>query len=166
MAIARASRAPHRFTGRHMLIVTLSFFGVVIAVNLVLAFFATDTWTGLVVRNTYVASQDFNRTVAATRTSAGRDWTVSMVRQPDAVTLAWATADGQPLSGLAVEGVIGRPVQDGEDRALVFAEAAAGQYRADAVLAPGAWQLVTSATGRDGTGARRILRFTVPGPRS
>lgn len=49
------------FTGRHMLATILTFFGVVIAVNLTMATLASTSWTGLVVENTYVASQQFNR---------------------------------------------------------------------------------------------------------
>ncbi len=52
---------PKPFTGRHMLFAMLAFFGVIIAVNLTMAVFATKSWTGLVVKNSYVASQAFNR---------------------------------------------------------------------------------------------------------
>ncbi|RWK14298.1 FixH family protein, partial [Mesorhizobium sp.] len=51
---------PRVFTGRHMLAIILAFFGVVIAVNLTMATLANTSWTGLVVENTYVASQQFN----------------------------------------------------------------------------------------------------------
>ena len=54
-------RKPAEFTGRHMLAIMLAFFGVIIAVNLVMATLASKSWTGLVVKNTYVASQQFNR---------------------------------------------------------------------------------------------------------
>ena len=52
--------APKEFTGRHMLAIMLAFFGTIIAVNLVMAIFASRSWTGLVVKNSYVASQEFN----------------------------------------------------------------------------------------------------------
>ena len=39
----------------------LAFFGVIIAVNVVMATLASTSWTGLVVENSYVASQEFNR---------------------------------------------------------------------------------------------------------
>lgn len=165
MAMAQTPRETRRFTGRHMLIATLSFFGVVIAVNLVLAWFAAGTWTGLVVRNTYVASQDYNRTVEAARTSGSRDWKATVVRGADGLVMRWADADGGPLRGLAVAGVVGRPVQEGEDRAVAFDEAEAGLYRADVVLAPGAWQLVATAVDANGVEVRRILRFTMPARR-
>ena len=40
-----------RFTGYHMLAIMVAFFGVVIAVNLTMATFASRSWTGLVVEN-------------------------------------------------------------------------------------------------------------------
>ena len=48
-------------TGRHVLIITLAAFGVIIAVNLVMAFLAVGSFPGLEVKNSYVASQDFDR---------------------------------------------------------------------------------------------------------
>ena len=48
------------FTGRHMAIIMVAFFGVIIAVNLTMATLASRSWTGLVVKNSYVESQKFN----------------------------------------------------------------------------------------------------------
>jgi len=39
------------FTGRHMLAVLVGFFGVVIAVNFIMASYATSTFGGVVVEN-------------------------------------------------------------------------------------------------------------------
>ena len=49
------------FTGRHMFATLVVFFGIVIAVNFTMASYATTTFGGLVVENSYVASQKFNR---------------------------------------------------------------------------------------------------------
>ena len=53
------------FSGRHMLLTMLAFFGVIIGVNLTMAWFARSSWTGLVVENSYVASQEFNAKMEA-----------------------------------------------------------------------------------------------------
>ena len=50
-----------RFTGWHFTAIITAFFGVVIAVNLTMAVFATRTFGGVVVENSYVASQTFDR---------------------------------------------------------------------------------------------------------
>ena len=57
MAMIRDFFRPTEFTGYHMLGVLVLYFGTIITVNLVMARFAITTWTGLVVENTYVASQ-------------------------------------------------------------------------------------------------------------
>ncbi|CAN5652759.1 hypothetical protein BH11ACT8_BH11ACT8_25200 [soil metagenome] len=64
----------HPFTGRHMLAVVFAFFGTVITVNFVMAYLATGTFPGLVVENSYVASQNYNQSLADTRALAGATW--------------------------------------------------------------------------------------------
>jgi hypothetical protein len=56
-----SQHAPRPFTGRHMAMIMIAFFGVVIAVNVLMARFAVSTFGGVVVENSYVASQHFNR---------------------------------------------------------------------------------------------------------
>jgi nitrogen fixation protein FixH len=48
------------FTGRHMTMILVAFFAVVVGVNVTMAVLARKSWTGLVVPNSYVASQHFN----------------------------------------------------------------------------------------------------------
>lgn len=48
-------------TGRHVLAITLAAFGVIIAVNVLMAVKAVRTFPGLEVANSYVASQSFDR---------------------------------------------------------------------------------------------------------
>ena len=50
----------HPFTGRHMLAGHPRVLRPIIAVNVAMVVAATGTWPGLVVENSYVASQDFN----------------------------------------------------------------------------------------------------------
>ncbi|TIV43240.1 MAG: cytochrome oxidase, partial [Mesorhizobium sp.] len=88
---------PREFTGRHMLVIILAFFGVVIAVNLTMATLASTSWTGLVVENTYVASQQFNKKAEEGRAQAALGWTGKL-------TIAW----GEVRYGLA--DVAGKPV--------------------------------------------------------
>ena len=63
------------FTGRHMAIIMVSFFGIVIAVNLVMARFAVSTFGGTVVDNSYVASQKFNGWLADAEAQERDGWT-------------------------------------------------------------------------------------------
>ena len=68
-----------RFTGWHFTAIITAFFGVVVAVNLTMAVFATRTFGGVVVENSYVASQKYN------------DWLDAAKRQQQ---LAWSIEPG------------------------------------------------------------------------
>ena len=57
MAVAKVERP---LTGWHVLAMFVAFFGVIIAVNLTLAWQAISTFPGLEVENSYVASQTFD----------------------------------------------------------------------------------------------------------
>ena len=64
-----------KFTGTHMVIIMVAFFGVIITVNLTMAMLASRSWTGLVVKNSYVESQKFNSTLQNSRAQAALNWT-------------------------------------------------------------------------------------------
>ncbi|WP_421718486.1 FixH family protein [Algiphilus sp.] len=66
--------APNPFTGWHFLAIILAFFCVIISVNLFMAWNATNSWTGLVVKNSYVASQHFNEVTAEKRRQLAMGW--------------------------------------------------------------------------------------------
>ena len=50
-----------KLTGGHVLAMFVAMFGVIITVNMILAFSAVKTFPGLEVKNSYVASQSFDR---------------------------------------------------------------------------------------------------------
>ncbi|MBE0554088.1 MAG: FixH family protein, partial [Rhodobacteraceae bacterium] len=52
-------------TGKHVLAITTGAFAVIIAVNVVMAFKAVSTFPGLEVQNSYVASQTWDKEMAA-----------------------------------------------------------------------------------------------------
>ncbi|MEQ9121959.1 MAG: FixH family protein, partial [Alphaproteobacteria bacterium] len=135
------------FTGRKMLMWTVGFFGVIIAVNLVLLVFALRTHTGLVAPNSYVASQNFNRKAAEAHAQAARGWKTGAVYGRGVLELTFAGPDGEPIRDLHVEGGVGRPVSAAEDRRVVFTQAAPGVYHAETKLGPGEWIVEAVATG-------------------
>jgi len=54
-------QAARPFTGRKMAAIMVAFFAVVIIVNVYMAREASSTFGGVVVENSYVASQQYNR---------------------------------------------------------------------------------------------------------
>lgn len=155
-----APAEPRRLTGRGVLVILVGAFGVIVGVNLALAWFATDSFPGLVVRNSYVASQDFDarRAVVETkgwRTEAGWSDGTLMLRVLDDA--------GRPVERLAVTVRLGRPASALTDRSLVLERRAGGYradgYRADVALEPGRW--LAAFEIRDGAGEPVELRSVI-----
>ena len=155
-----------RFTGRHMALVVVLFFGTIIAVNLMLAWFAGSTWTGLIVKNGYVASQEYNGVLAAARAQAARGWTASLERRPDGLGVVLRDRDGKALRDLSVHARIGRPAHENQDRDLVLIPVAGGDgYAGQFAFEPGEWIVAISAEAPDGVRFRKDIRLTVARPR-
>ena len=65
------STEPRPLTGRKVLLIAVAAFAVILAANLAMLLAATGTFPGLVVKNSYVASQDWTaRTDAQVTRSA------------------------------------------------------------------------------------------------
>ncbi len=137
------------FTGRKFLLAILAFFGVVIVANVTMMTFALRTHTGLVVPNSYVASQDFSKNMAAARAQAERGWRNEVGYADGMLTLSFRDRDGRALDDLSVAGVVGREVTSRQDRNLVFRSLGEGRYAAPVELGPGLWRIeIDAADGR------------------
>lgn len=156
-----ATFKPREFKGRHMLAIMISFFGVIIGVNLTMAYFANSTWSGLVVANGYVASQSFDEDKARAMAQDALGWKIDLAHAPQQVTLAFADRSGAPIAGLAMTGTLRRPTTDRNAQALVFAQAQPGVYEAPAALAPGIWEVDVKASRDDGLAYAKTFRFVV-----
>lgn len=125
-----------RFTGRHMAAIMVGGFGIVIAVNLVMAREAISTFGGVVVENSYVASQHFNGWLDEAQKEKALGWKVSLARQPDGRVLA--TTLGVP-AGAKLRGDARHPLGRLPDTALEFAPAGPDSYISVAPLPAGRW---------------------------
>lgn len=133
---------PKRLTGRGVLIIALAAFGIIIAANLAMLFAATGSFPGLVVKNSYVASQGWDRRTAAQRALG---WQASAAYRAGALHVTMTARDGKPVTGLTITAVVGRPASTREDIHLDLAEGSAG-YVAPLDLAPGRWRVEISST--------------------
>ena len=154
-------KGPREFTGVHMALVMVAFFGTIISVNLTMAYFASSSWTGLVVKNSYVASQDFNKLQAKTDQQKVLGWQSELVVEESGVVLKFRDREGEPLTGLRVIARMQRPSHENDDHDLMFRENGPGQfvYRGD--IARGLWNL--RIVVRDGKGGEldRIYRLRI-----
>jgi nitrogen fixation protein FixH len=147
------------FTGWHMAGVMALLFGSVIAANATLAVMASRTWTGLVVKNSYVASAHFEADTARRVQGAAQGWHLTAAHEPGRLLVTVTDADG-PVRGIELTGRAGRPSHDREDRSLVFEQRGEG-YEASVDLGPGVW-IGEVEVRRPDAALTTALRFTVP----
>ncbi|MER8810538.1 FixH family protein [Mesorhizobium australicum] len=127
------------FTGRHMLATILAFFGVVIAVNLTMATLANTSWTGLVVENTYVASQQFNKKAEAARAQAALGWTGQLTIAWGEVRYSLTDAAGKPVPLHGVKVLFRHPAYEKEDGSIKLALASGQEFAALHTPKDGVW---------------------------
>lgn len=127
------------FTGWHMLAIMVSFFSVVIVVNLTMAFLARSSWTGFVAENTYVASQKFNAKAAAGRAQAALGWTSELVIMGGKVSYRLIDKAGNVVAAKRVLASFRRPAYEAEDQDVVLTLQADGWLAAPVALRDGIW---------------------------
>jgi nitrogen fixation protein FixH len=135
------------FTGRRMLAVILTFFGVIIAVNVLMAWLAVTNFRGVVVDSGFVASQHFNADHARAEAQAARGWRVAATAEEGRPLLRFLGPDGAALTGLSVEARALWPLDARRDAPVTLREIAPGQWRAVETLAPGQWRIAFTARG-------------------
>jgi nitrogen fixation protein FixH len=124
-----------RFTGWHFTAIITAFFGVVVAVNLTMAVFATRTFGGVVVENSYVASQKYNGWLAAAKRQQELAWSIEPALDGQRrVTIALS------LDGAEVSGYARHPLGREPDVPLTFVTRGA-QSRTIEALPPGRWNV-------------------------
>ncbi|NAZ36735.1 FixH family protein [Rubellimicrobium sp. CFH 75288] len=153
--MTRLLRGP--VTGPKALAIILSFFAVIIAVNLVLAVQAVRTFPGLEVRNAVIASQGFDADRAA---QIRLGWTVRADIAGDRLALRIEGPDGAPVAGLAPQAVLGRATTRGDDQTLALVWTGT-EWVAPVRVAPGRWHLSVAALAPDGTAFRQRLTLGV-----
>ena len=125
-----------QLTGRKVTAIFVVFFGIVMAVNFTMAHFASSTFGGVVVENSYVASQNYNKWLDEAAAEKKLGWSAAATRLPDnRVALSFTGAPDD----LAVTGVARHPLGHAPDQALTFARAADGAFVSDSAVAPGRW---------------------------
>ena len=126
------------FTGRHMTAILVVFFAVVIAVNVAMARLATSTFGGVVVDNSYVASQHFNRWLDEAAAEKKLGWQADFTRRADG-RLAVKLVGPSPSAQLAA--LARHPLGRQPDRSLAFVRDGSGAFVSTGPLPAGRWRL-------------------------
>jgi len=132
---------PKPFTGRHMTAILVAFFAVVIAVNFTMARFASSTFGGTVVDNSYVASQHYNEWLARAAAQDRLGWSESIRLDADRHALLTIARDGKVLGDLGVRATLSHPLGRVEPRALRFVEQPGGGMRSIEEIPAGRWRI-------------------------
>lgn len=140
-------------TGRKVFFFFAGAFAVIISVNLLLAFSAVRTFPGLEVKNSYVASQNWDAERAA---QLALDWTVDAVVRDEVLTLSITDAKGAPVEVQSLSGVFGRATSVRDDQTPDF-EFNGEAYVAPVETADGNWNLRLDAVAPDGTDFRQRI---------
>lgn len=139
-----------RMTGRKVLIIAVSSFGVILAANLTLAYNAVSTFPGLEVDNSFVASQNFNQELAE---QLALGWDVKASHEDGMLKLSISDAVG-PVEVAHLDAVLGAATHVRADQAPEF-EFIDGAYRAPVELGTGNWNIRLHAVAADGTEFRQ-----------
>jgi len=128
-----------RFTGWHMLATMVAFFGVVIAVNVLMAADAIRTFGGTIVDNSYVATTQYNTWLAAGRRQQAQGWQATPSTDPEGRVSMRVSRAGRPVEGASVVVTANHPVGLVAERQLELTDLGAGLYRSKAALPRGRW---------------------------
>lgn len=138
-------RQEARFTGWHMWMLAIAFFGVIIGVNIWLAVVSATSWTGMVVEDSYIAGTQFETLRKAHEAQQAAGWQPDFSYDQGQARLTIVDAAGRPIDLGEVSVLISRPVGGHEDQALTLPRAADGSYSAAVTLPTGAWDAAVSA---------------------
>ena len=151
---------PKPLTGRKVLLIAVAAFGVIVAANLAMLFAATGTFPGLVVKNSYIASQGWDKKTDAQRALGWR----AVTDYADGTLRVIMTGNtGDRVAGLSVVAVVGRPATTRNDVRLEFTEWLDGDS-APLDLAPGQWRVMITGTNSDGENYEAAAVFYVRDP--
>lgn len=146
-------------TGRHVALIFVTAFSIIIAVNLKLAFSAVGTFPGLEVKNSYVASQSFDARRSAQQALG---WQVSARTEEDQVILTIQDAQGTAVQVQSLTATLGRATHVQDDMTPLFTFDGTA-YVAHAPLSAGNWNIRMTAIAADGTAFEQRVPLFVRG---
>lgn len=151
--------AERQFTGKHALAVFVAAFGVIIAVNLFLAYSAVKTFPGLEVKNSYVASQEFNERL---KEQQALGWDIRAEVTGGLLILHITDPTGAPVKVAELQAVVGRATHVKEDFSPEFTFDGIA-YAAPAQLGEGNWNIRLLAKDPDGAEFAQRIPLYVKG---
>ena len=150
---------PRGLTGRHVLLMVVAFFAVIIAVNAYFITAAVTSFRGEDVKGSYRQGLEYNETIAARDLQKALGWNITAnvtkdISNAQYVLILAKDKSGHILEGLKFDAVLRHPTDLNQDRPINLRPMGNGKYRAALDGLSGSWQL--RATAHDG---ENIFRF-------
>lgn len=155
------ARTRKRYRGWWYPLIFVAGFGVVFTVNMVMAYFATSTFSGLATEQPYLEGLAYDEKLANVEAQRALGWDVTFdMRDASAqnaalprdveLTAGFLDAYDRPIDGLDVQMKLRRPTVEGYDQTVTLLPVGPGRYAA-AAQAPllGQWELRLTALGED-----------------
>ena len=143
-------------TGRKVLAIFVAGFGLIIGVNVFMAWNAVSTFPGLEVSSSYADSQTFDERRYA---QEALGWNASIEIPGDGTLILHMVDDaGAPVAPAELTALLTRPTNQTDDQLLVL-ERVNGAFVAPVTLSDGMWRLRLTGTARDGTDYRHNITF-------
>lgn len=150
---------PRELTGKHVLVMLLVFFGIIISVSIVFTTSAVKSFRGEDVKQSYRQGVDYNQTLNARAAQGELGWqaaiNVTGTEQDRMFVVQVTGREGQALRDIDITGRLRHPADSTLDRPLAFISSDDGIARADLSGLYGQWTVHADAVNNDGA-----LQFT------
>lgn len=152
MTATRTSKK--ELTGRHVLIMLIAFFGLIIAVNTYFISAAVTSFRGEDVKGSYRQGLEYNQTLKQREVQSRLEWTITANIIPkeannSIIIVKFIDAAKAPIDGLTLAGTLRHPTDLAQDRNLEFRALGGGRYQARTEELAGSWQLRGAAQQGD-----------------
>ncbi len=146
-----------KLTGRTVLAIALSAFGIIVGVNMLLAYKAVATFPGVEARNSYAVSQVFEAERAA---QLALGWDVGAQYRDGVLEIEITGQDGGPAEVAEMVALVGWATSTRDDVTPSFTRNGA-VYATPLTLADGNWNIRLKAVASDGTEFRQRIPLHV-----
>lgn len=155
-----------RLTGKKVLAILVGFFSVVVGVNMLMAYVAVTTFSGMQTQRPYEAGLKFNHAISKARVQQEQHWSVDthLERAKDGhVTLTIALADQQGVAivGQQLKVELVSPVDSRNDAPFTLSPDGPGRYRGVTRAAAGQWDLVIESRRSEDAVFRSVSRVSL-----
>lgn len=147
-----------KLNGWHVFGIFGGCFGIIVAVNLFMAFQAVSTFPGLEVSSSYADSQTFD---VRREAQDALGWQASVETTPTQLTLTLVDEQGRPVYPSELDAVLTRPTTRANDQVMIFTRGANGTLVAPADIGVGRWRLRMTGLSRGGVEYRHNITFTI-----